>query len=219
MPTAPHWTAGRFANVPTERVHLGRLSTPIHKWDLPSAAGEVFIKRDDLSGMQMSGNKVRKLEFLMAEAKRSGADSVVTIGGIQSNHCRATAVAARYLGMDCHLILRHSAPLVDRDPGLCGNLLVERMVGAHLHLHTKEEYARLGSVRLGEILAERLRADGKRPYVVPVGGSNALGMWGYLECIAEMEEDVRRLGITGEGGAVICIFPVKERRSSSHARV
>lgn len=96
--------------------------------------------------MQLSGNKVRKLEFLMADAIAQGADSIITIGGIQSNHCRATAVAAKYLNLDCFLILRTSDLLVDQDPGLTGNLLVERMVGAHVHLISKQEYAKIGSV-------------------------------------------------------------------------
>ena len=77
--------------------------------------------------------QVRKLEFLMADAKAKGADCVITIGGIQSNHCRATAVAARYLALDVHLILRNNAREADRDPGLVGNLLLDRMVGAHIH--------------------------------------------------------------------------------------
>jgi D-cysteine desulfhydrase len=78
--------------------------------------------------------QVRKLEFLMAEAVAGGYDSVITIGGVQSNHCRATATAARLLGLEPHLILRTSSHHVDKDPGLVGNLLVERMQGAHLHM-------------------------------------------------------------------------------------
>lgn len=82
----------------------------------------------------------------MADAVAQGADSIITIGGIQSNHCRATAVAAKYLNLDCFLILRTSNLLVDRDPGLTGNLLVERLAGAHVHLISKEEYSKIGSV-------------------------------------------------------------------------
>jgi D-cysteine desulfhydrase len=118
--------------------------------------------------MQLSGNKVRKLEFLMADAVAQGADCIITVGGIQSNHCRATAVAAKYLNLDCYLILRtskvnliamesvelcginlfswHFQLLVDKDPGLVGNLLVERLVGAHIDLVSKEEYGKIGSV-------------------------------------------------------------------------
>jgi len=82
----------------------------------------------------------------MADAVAQGADSVITIGGIQSNHCRATAVAAKYLNLDCFLILRTSNLLVNQDPGLTGNLLVERLAGAHVHLISKEEYSKIGSV-------------------------------------------------------------------------
>jgi len=82
----------------------------------------------------------------MADAVAQGADSIITIGGIQSNHCRATAVAAKYLNLDCFLILRTSNLLVDKDPGLTGNLLVERLAGAHVNLISKEEYSKIGSV-------------------------------------------------------------------------
>lgn len=144
--------------------------------------------------MQLSGNKVRKLEFLLADAVAQGADCIITIGGIQSNHCRATAVAAKYLNLDCHLILRTSKVLVDKDPGLTGNLLVERLAGAHVQLMSKEEYAKLGSVTLTEILKEKLLKEGRKPYVVPVGGSNSLGTWGYIEAIREIEQQVHNAG-------------------------
>ncbi|CAI5971881.1 unnamed protein product [Closterium sp. NIES-64] len=157
---------------------------------------ELYIKRDDLSGMELSGNKVRKLEFLLADALSKGADTLITIGGIQSNHCRATAVAARLAGLEAHLILRTSRALAGSDPGLEGNLLVERMVGAKVHLVTKEEYAKHGSEHLGKVLAERLAAEGRRPYVIPVGGSNALGTWGYMEAVREIEQQLGR----GEAG-------------------
>ncbi|CAI5985606.1 unnamed protein product [Closterium sp. NIES-64] len=159
---------------------------------------ELYIKRDDLSGMELSGNKVRKLEFLLADALSKGADTLITIGGIQSNHCRATAVAARLAGLEAHLILRTSRALAGSDPGLEGNLLVERMVGAKVHLVTKEEYAKHGSEHLGKVLAERLAAEGRRPYVIPVGGSNALGTWGYMEAVREIEQ---QLGRDEAGGA------------------
>ncbi|KAI3977140.1 hypothetical protein MKX01_029679, partial [Papaver californicum] len=131
--------------------------------------------RDDFTGMQLSGNKVRKLEFLMADAVAQGADCIITIGGIQSNHCRATAVAGRYLNLDSYLILRTSQD--DKDPGLIGNLLVERFVGANVELVSKEEYYRIGSLTLIELLKERLINEGRKPYVIPLGGSNSLGTW------------------------------------------
>ncbi|KAK9846169.1 hypothetical protein WJX84_000841 [Apatococcus fuscideae] len=186
--TPPSWA--RQLQVPSHRYCLTHLPTPIHSWALPGlpAGVEVCVKRDDLTGMQLSGNKVRKLEFLLAEAKRAGKDSVITLGGIQSNHCRATAVAARYLGLECHLILRNSRQLADQDPGLTGNLLLDRMVGAHIHQVTKEEYTRLGSTPLGQQLEQKLRAEGRNPMVIPVGGSSSLGTWGYIEAMQEITE-------------------------------
>jgi len=139
--------------------------------------------------------QVRKLEFLLADAKNKGHDCVVTVGGIQSNHCRATAVAARYLGLDCHLILRNSRQLADADPGLVGNLLVERLAGAVVHQITKEEYARKGSTALGEALIEQLRSEGKNPYYIPVGGSNSLGCWGYLMAVEEIKQQSEEMGV------------------------
>ncbi|XP_022885388.1 putative D-cysteine desulfhydrase 1, mitochondrial isoform X2 [Olea europaea var. sylvestris] len=141
--------------------------------------------------MQLSGNKVRKLEFLLADAVAQGADCIITIGGIQSNHCRATAVAAKYLNLDCYLILRTSKVLVDKDPGLTGNLLVERLVGAHIDLVSKEEYAKVGGVALTDVLKAKLLNEGRKPYVIPVGGSNSLGTWGYIEAVREIEEQLQ----------------------------
>ncbi|KAJ8436149.1 hypothetical protein Cgig2_029761 [Carnegiea gigantea] len=192
----PSW-ASHLSPIPSPTFPLGHLPTPIHKWNLPNLPPntEVWLKRNDLSGMQLSGNKVRKLEFLMADAVAQGADCIVTIGGIQSNHCRATAVASKYLNLDCFLMLRTSTALLDKDPGLTGNLLVERLVGAHVDLVSKEEYAKIGSVALTNLLKERLISEGRRPYVIPVGGSNSLGTWcivmGYVEATREIEQQLQ----------------------------
>ncbi|EEF34687.1 bifunctional D-cysteine desulfhydrase/1-aminocyclopropane-1-carboxylate deaminase, mitochondrial [Ricinus communis] len=185
----PSW-ATHLNPIPTHQFSLGHFPTPIHRWNLPNLPNgtEVWLKRDDLSGMELSGNKVRKLEFLMADAVAKGADCVITIGGIQSNHCRATAVAAKYLNLDSYLILRTSKALVDQDPGLTGNLLVERLVGANIQLISKEEYSQLGSVTLTKVLEEKLLKQGRKPYVIPVGGSNLIGTWGYVEAIKEIEQ-------------------------------
>jgi len=207
-PYAPPEWAGMLHPVPKERVRLGHFPTPIHEWKLPRIPDDVqvFVKRDDLSGMQLSGNKVRKLEFLLADAKAKGCDSVITIGGIQSNHCRATAVASKYLGLDCFLILRNSRAAVDSDPGLTGNLLVERLVGAQIEQVTKEEYTSIGSEELLRIKEGRLREAGRNPYVIPVGGSNSLGTWGYLHFIEELKGQIDNQSFTdiamacGSGG-------------------
>ncbi|XP_028074649.1 putative D-cysteine desulfhydrase 1, mitochondrial [Camellia sinensis] len=188
----PSW-ASHLNPIPSHIFSFGNFPAPIHKWNLPNLPNntQVWLKRDDLSGMQFSGNKVRKLEFLMADAVAQGADCVITIGAIQSNHCRATAVAAKYLNLDCYLILFTSKVLVDKDPGLTGNLLVERLVGAHIDLVSKEEYAKIGSLALTSLLKEKLVSEGRKPYVIPVGGSNSLGTWGYIEAIKEIEQQLQ----------------------------
>ncbi|XP_028805533.1 bifunctional D-cysteine desulfhydrase/1-aminocyclopropane-1-carboxylate deaminase, mitochondrial [Neltuma alba] len=189
----PSW-ASHLNPLPSHIFSLAQLPTPIHKWNLPNlpSGTEVWLKRDDLTGMQLSGNKVRKLEFLMADAVAQGADCIITIGGIQSNHCRATAVAAKYLNLDCYLILRISKVLADQDPGLTGNLLVERLAGAHIELISKEEYSKIGAVTLANVLKEKLIKEGRRPYVIPVGGSNSLGTWGYIQAVREIEQQIKR---------------------------
>ncbi|GJN22429.1 hypothetical protein PR202_gb09989 [Eleusine coracana subsp. coracana] len=176
--------------------------------------------------MQLSGNKVRKLEFLMADAVAHGADCVITVGGIQSNHCRATAVAAKYLNLDCYLILRTSKLLVEKDPGLVGNLLVERLVGAHIDLVSKEEYGKIGSVALADLLKKKLLEEGRKPYVIPVGGSNSLGTWGYIEAIRELEQQVQQstefkfddIVVACGSGGTIAGFALGSRLSSLKAK-
>ncbi|KAM0926178.1 hypothetical protein ACQ4PT_003746 [Festuca glaucescens] len=193
--TAPSW-ASELSLVPSHNFTLGQFPTPIHKWNLPNLPKdtEVWIKRDDLAGMELSGNKVRKLEFLMADAVAQGADCVITVGGIQSNHCRATAVAAKYVNLDCYMILVTSRFLVDQDPGLVGNLLVERLLGAHIDLVSKGEFTRIGSVALTDLLKKRLLEKGRKPYVIPGGGSNSLGNWGYIEAVREIEQQIQLSG-------------------------
>ncbi|KAI8473149.1 MAG: tryptophan synthase beta subunit-like PLP-dependent enzyme [Monoraphidium minutum] len=140
----------------------------------------------------------------MADAKGRGADCVVTVGGLQSNHTRATAVAARYLGLGCHLILRTSRALVDGDPGLVGNLLVERLAGAVVHKITKEEYSAKGGDALGAQLVADLERQGLKPYFIPVGGSNSLGCWGYLLAVEEIVQQSEELGVKFDDIVMAC---------------
>ncbi|KAK1644375.1 hypothetical protein QYE76_062180 [Lolium multiflorum] len=193
--TPPSW-ASELSLIPSHNFTLGQFPTPIHKWNLPNLPKdtEVWIKRDDLAGMELSGNKVRKLEFLMADAVAQGADCVITVGGIQSNHCRATTVAAKYVNLDSYLILATSTPLVDEDPGLVGNLLVERLLGAHIDLVSKREFVKFGSVALTDLLKKRLLEKGRKPYVISGGGSNSLGHWGYIEAVREIEQQIQLSG-------------------------
>ncbi|KAL1568347.1 Deoxycytidine monophosphate (dCMP) deaminase [Salvia divinorum] len=196
--TPPSWAA-HLTPTPSHLFSLGHFPTPIHKWNLPNLPKntQVYVKRDDLSGMQLSGNKVRKLEFLMAEAVEEGADCVITIGGVQSNHCRATAVAAKYLNLDCYLILRTTKDLVYRDPGLDGNLLVERLAGARIELVSEEDYYRLGRDELINILKNKLLGEGRKPYVIPMGGSTSLATWGYIEAVREIQQQLKQGNVVG----------------------
>jgi D-cysteine desulfhydrase len=162
---------------------------------------EWWIKRDDFTGAETTGNKARKLEFLMAEAVAKKHDSVVTIGGLQSNHCRATAAAARLVGLEPHLVLLVRDP--EKEVGLDGNLLSARMLGAKVHLCAASEYIRYGGDlaamdRLNEACASELRASGRNPYVVPVGGTTPVGTWGYLHAVEELREQLDQ-GIGGAG--------------------
>ena len=190
---APPWVPPGVTP-PASRLTLAHLPTPLHRWSLPHApAGtEVYIKRDDYTGSELSGNKVRKLEFLLAEALDKGCDSVITVGGIQSNHCRATAAAARRVGLEPHIILRGDPTT---DPGLVGNLMVDRLVGAQIHLCAPGEFNAKGGATLVEELDARLAAAGRRPYSFPSGGSNPLGTWGYVQAIFELSEQLVASGV------------------------
>ncbi|MCA9726568.1 MAG: pyridoxal-phosphate dependent enzyme, partial [Candidatus Eisenbacteria bacterium] len=161
-----------LANLPTRIQPLERLSAEL-------GGIRLFAKRDDETGTDLSGNKVRKLEFLLAEAQREDADLILTCGGIQSNHCRATALAARRLGMDSLLFLRGEEP-ASRD----GNLFLDSLIGAEIRFITPEVYA--DRRRVLAVEAERQRAAGRRPYVIPEGGSNALGSLGYVAMLTEL---------------------------------
>jgi D-cysteine desulfhydrase len=168
------------AAVPT--VSLAQRPTPVHPLPRLSAelGVEVHVKRDDLTGFALSGNKVRKLEYLLADALAHGATAVVTCGGIQSNHARATAIAARQLGLTPVLLLRGEPPAAPD-----GNLLLDVLLDAEIHWCTPEQYRH----RRGELMAELadgLRARGFVPYVVPEGGSNALGALGYVDAANEL---------------------------------
>ena len=206
---------GLLKSAPRTRLCLAHLPTPIHEWhvleDKPGKRGRrvnVFIKRDDFTGSEFSGNKIRKLEFLLADALDRGFTSVVTVGGIQSNHCRATAASAARLGMHCHLILRTSNPEID--PGLQGNLLISRLCGAHIHLVSDDDYAAHPEGGLGLVndLAKSLQAaseDDKPLYAFPSGGSCPIGVWGYLEACNELQKQLQE-GVNGMDGNNLTSF-------------
>ena len=174
----------RLANLPT-RGHWLRYG----QTDRPRGDDERFrfwIKRDDHTGSELMGNKVRKLEYLMAEAIAEQATHVITCGGEQSNHARATAFAAAQLGMKSLLILRTDDP--ENPPSATGNILLDRLVGAELQWISRAAWRDRNQL-LAEA-ADRVRRAGDRPYVVPEGGSNALGSWGYLRAMHELADDL-----------------------------
>ena len=188
-----------------KRIALGNLPTPIQKMEKISQelGVAIYAKRDDLSGMELSGNKVRKLEFLIAEGLRKKADTIVTCGGVQSNHCRATAAVCARLGLKCHLILRTHEPAQPFD----GNLLLDHLFGAECTYLPLEEYYKSEPADFPEVI-EKLRSRGQKPFYFPVGGSVAMGSWGYVRAFEEMVKQLEKLGIkkahivvaTGSGG-------------------
>lgn len=173
------------------RLPLARLPTPIERLDRLSehlAGPSIYVKRDDLTECACSGNKIRKLEFLLADAREKGGDIVLTCGGIQSNHARATAVAARRLGLDSFLLLRGEEP-AEAD----GNLLIDRLVDAEIEWITPDQYSR--RTELFADRSRRFREAGRRPYVIVEGGSDAVGAWGYVLAAMEIREQERELGV------------------------
>lgn len=167
------------------RVRLAHLPTPLEPLPRLSAAlggPRLFVKRDDATGLALGGNKTRKLEFLMGEALRQGANCVITAGGIQSNHVRQTAAAAAKLGLACELVLTRNVPMNAADYDKTGNIQLDRLLGAKLQLHDSG----IDRAAVMEERAEALRAAGDRPYVIPIGGSNAVGAMGYVNAALEL---------------------------------
>jgi L-cysteate sulfo-lyase len=167
------------------RRFLAHLPTPLERLErLSSELGgpEIWIKRDDCTGMSTGGNKTRKLEFLMAEAELQGADIVMTQGATQSNHARQTAAFAAKMGMACHILLEDRTGSNNANYNNNGNVLLD-----HLHGATTEK--RPGGLDMNaemEKVAAQFRADGKNVYTIPGGGSNPTGALGYVNCAFEM---------------------------------
>ena len=166
-----------FGFMPTPLVELKRLSQVL-------GGPRLWIKRDDQTGLAFGGNKTRKLEFLVGDAIAQGADTLVSGGAAQSNHCRQTAAAAAAAGLECHLALGGSAPARAN-----GNLLLDHLLGAHIHW--------CGERRKGEdipVIVEQLRRAGRKPYIVPYGGSSTVGSLGYIEAQRELADQLAASG-------------------------
>ncbi|MGD8313691.1 MAG: D-cysteine desulfhydrase family protein [Syntrophobacterales bacterium] len=183
------------------RLDLARTPTPFEP--LPRLSEkfgiDLHVKRDDMTGADLTGNKIRKLEFLLADALAKGCDTVITCGAAQSNHARATAIAAVRLGLKVRLLLRTRDPA--NPPGLVANILLDRLVGAEIVWLTFEEYGRRAEILAAE--AESLQNSGRTPYVIPEGGSNAMGAWGYVRAVEELASDLATLPETEDQPATI----------------
>lgn len=185
------------------RVPLLWGTTPLHPLDrlrahlggAESGVPTLLIKRDDLSGVALGGNKLRKLEWLLGDAQAQNADTLITAGAAQSNHCRQTAAVAALAGMECHLCLRGPEPLART-----GNLVLNDWLGAHLHFAPPGDDVSAGMLPL----ADELRARGRRPYLIPLGGSNVIGSVGYVAASSELAQQCPRADYvvvaTGSGG-------------------
>jgi len=171
---------------PIPRIELALAPTPLLKLERLSAevGVEIWVKRDDLTGLLETGNKIRKLEFLVGEALAQNADTLITCGTLQSNCCRCVAAVAARLGMRAVLALTGTPP-EEYD----GNLLLDRMLGAEVQYCTPAEWAKIDEV-LHDIAA-RERARGRVPYVIPESGATVVGALGYLACGQELAEQVR----------------------------
>ncbi|MCB9557047.1 MAG: D-cysteine desulfhydrase family protein [Deltaproteobacteria bacterium] len=190
MKRIPYPSAVDLANLPTPVDTLPRVSQAVGR--------ELMIKRDDLSGVALSGNKVRKLEFLLADALDGAVTGVVTCGGEQSNHARATAIAAARLGLGCHLLLRVADP--QQPPAISGNPLLATMAGASIEWISAEQYQ-----HRERLLAEA--AEQRGYYAIAEGGSDAVGAWGYVRCAEELAAEFGDRPLTivtacGSGGTV-----------------
>jgi len=171
------------------RFDLAEFQTPIHTLKALTKLCQgldIYMKRDDLTSLGMGGNKTRNLEFLVGQALAEGADTLVTAGGIQSNHCRLTAAAACKAGLACELVLNGTKPEVPN-----GNLLLDTIFKARVHYCDRENRdAKLAKV------AEALTARGKTPFVIPIGGSNAIGSVGYVNAMVELKEQLSAMALT-----------------------
>ncbi|MCP4749431.1 MAG: D-cysteine desulfhydrase [Proteobacteria bacterium] len=168
-----------------ERRRYTQQATPLEKLEHLSrelGGPDIYIKRDDLLGLAGGGNKTRKLEFLVADALKKGADTLVTVGAIQSNHCRLTLAAAAKEGLKCRLILVELVPDSYREDA-SGNIFLYRLLGAEKIVVARPD-ADIGAVMAAE--AEEIAQEGRKAYLIPPGGSNPIGTTGYVACAQEL---------------------------------
>ncbi len=176
-----------LAHLPTPLEFLPRLSEHL-------GGPSIYVKRDDCTGLATGGNKTRKLEFSMGEALEQGADTIITVGAIQSNHVRQTAAAACKLSMACEVLLEHRIGQPSEMYRTSGNVLLDRIFGANLR-----EYP--GGTDFGVAMAsvfDEVRANGGSPYIIPGGASNVIGALGYVNCGIELLEQFAQQNLNVE---------------------
>lgn len=166
-----------LANLPTPIVKLEKLSDKYNK--------NIYLKRDDFTGTEVSGNKLRKLEYAIADALDKGKDTVITTGALQSNHCRVTAAVCARLGIECHLVLRGEPENIE------GNLFLDYLLGANIHIIDNDENREEEMNRIVKVLEK----DGKKPYTIPVGASNAIGTYGYIDAYEEIIQQEKEMNL------------------------
>ena len=183
------------------KLHLGQFPTPMHRLDNMSRVlgRNIYIKRDDMTGVSTGGNKVRKLEYLLYDAKEKGADYVLTTGGAQSNHAMLTAACCNKIGIKAILVLKQRGV-----QGRVGNLLINELLGADVRFVDSDSYDDV--YKEMDRIADELRAAGHNPYLVPVGGSVPLGTVGYVDCAREifaeaLEQDIKINHIVSTAGS------------------
>ena len=197
-----------------EKLTLANLPTKIEKLERLSAefGTNIWLKRDDHTGSEISGNKVRKLEYVAKDAMEKGCNLLITCGGIQSNHCRATVAVATKLGMKSAVLLR-----IFEQPPVKGNYFLDKLMGADVKFCTREEYSKQRG-EIMEAMAQEYRKQGYNPYVIPEGASNDIGTLGYYNCMNEIVKQEAELGVTfdtvvvatGSGGTAAGLYLANE---------
>lgn len=177
------------------RIRLGHFPTPLEF--LPNLTRHldgpnIYIKRDDCTGLATGGNKTRKLEFLVADALAQKADVLITQGAVQSNHARQTVAAAAVVGIDCKILLEERVPDAPEEYAESGNVMLDRLLGGEI---TARLPAGSNMAQAMEELAAELRAQGRKPYVIPGGGSNPVGALGYVACAQELLQQSLEMGL------------------------
>ncbi len=193
LPLFEQFSRKKLFDSPTPIQRLNRLERELE------TKVRLYVKRDDLMGLGGGGNKLRKLEFLLGDAISQGSDTFITVGGLQSNHARLSAAAAAHIGMKCELVLTQVVPRSDEAYRRNGNVLLDEIFGAKIHLLSGTQNA----LDFATDRARILKTEGRRPYLVGTGGSSPVGCLGYALCAVEIAEQEQEI----EGGFTQIVVP------------